>query len=66
VDNSNVDKRCSQWVSWPKIPLRLLIGPHARLGWYTREGIAVRALHSGHQALLLVPKVSCPDRVKTG
>ncbi len=25
VDNSNVDKTCSQWVSWPKIPQK---APH--------------------------------------
>jgi len=49
-----------------KIPERLLIGPHARLGCHTREGTPVRALHSGAQALTLVPKVLCPDRVKTG
>jgi hypothetical protein len=48
-----------------KIPERFLIGSHARLGCYTREGIAVRAPHSGAQALPLVLKVSCPDRVKT-
>jgi len=59
-------KSCFQWVSWPQIPDRLLIGPHARLGCHTREGTPVRALQSGAQALTLVPKVLCPDRVKTG
>jgi hypothetical protein len=49
-----------------KIPERLLIGPTQGLVVTPgKAGIAVRALHSGAQALPLVPKVSCPDRVKT-